>query len=432
MKIKTGNLMILLLWISVFTSSFDIFLSIDFAGLTVRLAQMVLLPVFFVVLIQALRARKVKLPYGFGALLMVFLLNTLFLSRCIAWKNGLGYECWFLMNILLVFVYVYYMENMSLNKILRWYILSFVLMAVWGLVQKLFQYAGIYLFVTQKGRINGFTFEPSYYSTYMIVGWIILAYLWEKKNYSIVTKKEMYIYIMLITLAMILSTSKIGWGVMIFWVIWRILSDCIRASYGKLRKKHVILAFMIPVLLFIFYRLILVMNTRYDILAKYLSGSGLFGSSSHSLDSRLNMLYRVIECIKESPWIGVSFGGVDPAIARYRGIEYGGNNGAAMCVSFEIILATGMIGFVFFIYYLLKLVWVFPRKYQINTQEKDILMSAVWGLVIQFLMLQINQNIMRHYFWVTVAIVTAIENNILKRIKENVNMKSHILSIEDS
>ena len=39
-------------------------------------------------------------------------------------------------------------------------------------------------------------------------------------------------------------------------------------------------------------------------------------------------------------------------------------------------------------------------------------MAFVWGLAVQFAVLQINQNILRVYFWFSIAMVMAIESRI--------------------
>jgi len=70
-------------------------------------------------------------------------------------------------------------------------------MGIIGLVQWILQFFGILFYLTQYNsmhRINGFSYEPSYYASYMLIGWIIYAYLYEKGNY-INIKKKVFIYI---------------------------------------------------------------------------------------------------------------------------------------------------------------------------------------------------------------------------------------------
>lgn len=86
---------------------------------------------------------------------------------------------------------VHFFSQEKVETVVRNYIICFFIMGIIGLIQWLLQFFDIYFFVTQISnmyRCNGFSYEPSYYSTYMIMGWTVCAYLLENNCYAVLKK----------------------------------------------------------------------------------------------------------------------------------------------------------------------------------------------------------------------------------------------------
>src|SRR5262249_40687611 len=114
-----------------------------------------------------------------------------------------------------------------------------------------------------------------------------------------------------------------------------------------------------------------------------------------------------------SPFIGYSLGGIAPAIREQKhdtairtnldAKQYEGNS-----VFIEVLAASGVIGFVPFVVYLITLL-VKPSVLALASPEpiRGVLLGLVWGLAIELVALQASQNILRPYLWFHIAIVSA-------------------------
>ena len=99
---------------------------------------------------------------------------------------------------------------------------------------------------------------------------------------------------------------------------------------------------------------------------------------------------------KESPILGYGLGGVDPMMAQHLGIRYSTEiNGLATSVAGEILVATG-IATVFILLYFCKL-----------QTPSSILRGLVIALNFELMILVFNQNILRPYLWMHLAVISA-------------------------
>ena len=71
-----------------------------------------------------------------------------------------------------------------------------------------------------------------------------------------------------------------------------------------------------------------------------------------------------------------------------------------MTVLLEILAASGVIGFILFLLYFMKTL-IKPLL-----ENNIILKALVISLIIEFILLQFNQNIQRLYFWLHIAVLS--------------------------
>lgn len=404
-------------FLAVATSSFDIFANITFLGFNFRFCQFILLPVMVLLLLNIVKAGKVEMYLGMKYLLVWFVFQILFITMSSDMVNAVAYTLWLVFDIFTVYLIGYYSDiAFTIEELIKVYLNSFFAMAVLGFVQMFLYFFGVNFFVMQKWnrylcRINGFTFEPSYYATYMLIGFVMYAYLMEKKDDNIMERKVMTIKFSVIMTAMVLSSSRMGWLMMILWLVIRCI-NWIRyeISRGFTIRKGAYLCIILGTG-FLGFILIWVFLFRDGPLSFMLNGLGLYGQPAHSVVSRASGLWKNLEVFLEHPWVGVSLGGVAPAIAQYNGIVYDNSlNGGSMILPGELLVANGIIGMVPFLLYIGSL--LIGNRWWRNEFGKypfsDVYRAAEWALMFELTILCFNQNILRMYLWIHIGILCAL------------------------
>jgi hypothetical protein len=146
-------------------------------------------------------------------------------------------------------------------------------------------------------------------------------------------------------------------------------------------------------------------------------GLPFFSKYAHSASIRLDDFMNTWHVFEQSPWAGYSLGGIAPAIAQMKG--YGSltqdvvKNTEGMCVLVEVLAASGIIGFLFFTLFLGKVLLSSKQLTRLNNQTHNSRISLylnghrllIAALIAQLILLCMNQNILRNYLWIHIAIV---------------------------
>ena len=414
-----------MIWVSILTSSFDIVLSFEVFGVTVRTTQLLAAAVIAFFAVEIACGTKPKIPVSYGYLLVVLLMNTLWLYRARSFRNALGYDLWLAFNIMEVLAFSHYLStNETLESLIRKYIYCFDVLAIIGIVQFLLQFAGIRFFVTQFGetpygvmhRTNGFSYEPSYYATYMLIGCAACLYLLEKKNSRAMDKRILYASTVLNVGALLISTSRMGWAILAAYLISRSALGLLRYVRKSTHDKaELVKLFFIPLLILVLAGTIVLGVRQGNTLAVvYTQGLGL-GGDIRSSGPRINALLDTWELFKSSPFLGFSLGGLDSEIAYRGGLAYTTelNGSFSMCVSAEALAAYGMIGAIFFFKYVYDTTIGCYRKIRmsgkIEQDLKQLIYALLLGHVLIFAALQLNQNILRQPYWAHLAVISAAQ-----------------------
>ena len=401
---KTPKIFRFCLLLSIFTTSFDIFLNIDVFGYNIRFTQLIILPVILLYCFNTIITKKIVVPVGGKWILLFAILQFIFMFRSPDLFNAIQYEYYLIFNILMVFSIAFFLNNyFSFEWLINIYIDSFFFVGGFGIVQFLLFPVGINLLVTQSwtfslARINGFSYEPSFYSTYMLMGFVICAYLVEKEEKSI---SHLPIKFFIIAASLVLSSSRMGWLMIFCWIVYRIVVF-IKASMVGVGKRKIIQFAFIMVLLLLFGGLLIYYIIKNPSKFSFLlSGLGIFGASAHSANDRINGLVTCINIFKSSPFLGYSLGGVDPIICKYKGISYlSGDNGSAMSIIGELLVSGGVVGTLIFAVYIFTLVFFESKK-----KRSELGNALVYALFFELMILCMNQNILRPYVWMHIAIL---------------------------
>ena len=392
-------------------ASDDILFVVDVFGQSLRLAQ----GFEVILIINALLDGCLhnKMPQPLSIMFVVFMLNTLFIPATPDLLKSLGYDAWFLIDLMTVWAIAYFVDRAySTEELVRWYISSFVIMAMFGIVQLLLFRFGINLLVSQtinssEGRINGLCFEPSYYSTYLLGGWsigIVMLVKGAAKQENARPLVEPW-QLAVISAALILSTSKLAWMGMLF------LLACIEGKKfvgflnGKrLTRAEITIIILMPFLLLIAFILFKVLIQNEAFVSKYFSGSGLLGTASHSYDDRMRRIKMTWQTFTNHFAIGTSFGGIDWAIDQQFHLSQ--TTGEAIGSFLEFGIAAGLIGLIAAFAFFKKLLWELPRQNNII-----IITACAAGCFMQLLFLQANQNILRVWLWAGIGVLVALLNS---------------------
>ena len=199
------------------SSSFDLALNLVIGGYSFRLFYFIVILLALPMLVQLARGRPVRVHLvGFSWFMLWFFVLTLFVGNTSLFTRNLGYMLWLVLSYTVVVTMSYYVrEGVDFRRLFYLYLLSFNVMALFGLLQFALALVGIDLFVAQwwivgkLPRINGLSYEPSYYATYMIIGWAIYFFLYVqdvKRTHHLHT----LFWLAVITAVLVLCSSRMG------------------------------------------------------------------------------------------------------------------------------------------------------------------------------------------------------------------------------
>lgn len=356
--------------------------------------------------------------YAFCTWIALTLPFSLFLERSI------GYVVWAISDALIVFVFAqYFRTQFAVLNLFRWTLIAYLAISIFGFLQFALYFRGIDLFVTEywiKGRIarvNGLSYEPSYYATYLIAGWVTCMYLFESRA-TIPSPRFQRICLIATTGALLLCSSRMGYVMMVLWLFFRVSRRPIRSVLrGAAKRTGVRIAVGAATMTVLCLLAVIRYRRRLITLAAALpflfAGLGLMGHSAQSAHTRLESFVRTWIAFAEHPLIGTGIGALPVAIASQTGHgvydlkQAKGFEG--MSIAAEVLAETGLIGASLACAAILQVV----RRYRIAKRDapewhRKILAAQAWGLVWMLMMLQMNQNFLRIYIFVDLAVLICI------------------------
>lgn len=190
----------------------------------------------------------------------------------------------------------------------------------------------------------------------------------------------------------------------ILWLLVRVLIHTLSFLSGKIKRKSITSCIVVALIGCIIILAVRYVNKKIDI-SFLLAGLGVLNDDVHSSGTRIDAMMRALSVFEYHPWIGVSLGGVDPFVAKVYGIVF--ENGMSQCVWVEVLVASGIIGMIFFVLWIFSIIKNIKKKYKENIYTTELL-AVMWGLVFECIILSFNQNILRVYFWILIGIVSAM------------------------
>lgn len=422
-RFKTLNFLFV---VSLLLASFDIALDIEIGGVSIRgaqLAQLLFVSLYFFIPNQESRNARFKAPLGFKWLLIWGGFLFIWTPHTYHMAFSIGYTLFFIFSVVIIFVAVQVYGDYPDRVVMlfRTYINSFVLIAFFGLIQFVGGLFGYDLLVTQwwrEGilpRLNGFSFEPSYYATYLIIGWGMLAWLVDRKVY-LFRGVVLHAYFAIVSLAIFLSSSRMAILIMAAYLVYYFVKEIgviifrFRLRTGFLKVLALLTVITVGVVAMI------TITVGFDSLRFLLFGTGIAGSADHSSAMRLGQFEDTIHLFLESPIVGYGLGGLWSYIAMLRGIDL--SEATGMNVTAEVLASSGVFGFVFYLLYLWQNARGSFRYLDRRKPMTDLLAAAGMGFLLLYLILQFNQSIMRVYFWNHLAVLAVLYESVRQRIAQ--------------
>jgi len=409
------------------TSSFDTFLVLT-AGGNYRFCQL-LVPILALLAALRVKLRGLLPVLGASFLLIWLAFQAIFIPVSEFWPKSAGYCLWLLLNIVMIcsFVQLFSDHFETLKILLQGYACSFGVIAAFGIIQFMLPLLGYQApFITQWwipnrfARVSGFSYEPSYFATYLIIGFIFIGSL-RRKHSKLLPRRAATVLYFSTAAGILVSSSRIGIFFLILDILITNLGVCIRSSRYLLKKSISRTEFhhLCRALLAIAALMVLsVLSFRFleenpDTALLLLNGTGISDSAAHSVLQRENAFEDTLAVFIEHPVMGQSLGGVSAAIASLHGQtirtfedskEFEGMN-----VFAEALAASGILGVIPFIAFLVVTV----RKPLTLTNlvhpfYASTLRALVRSLVFAWAVLQFNQNLLRPYLWVHIGVLATV------------------------
>ncbi|MDC0490905.1 hypothetical protein OAN81_06640 [Paracoccaceae bacterium] len=407
-----------ILFLAMLTSSFDVFLVINL-GPNFRITQLFILVLLFFVLLYD-NTRKIIPPSYFSLLFLFFLLNFIFVLNSGYLQKGIAYALWLGFNLLTLFLAssVFYISS-NYERLMKFYLLTFVIVGFFALVQFIMGFLGFGEFFLVKTwwiqnkipRINGFSYEPSFFAAFLIIGWTMITWLNFKKVF-IFTKNLQYTFTIIMMLPLVLSGSRLGIIMMALFYLYLFITILMNTmcSAKLSTKMSLFTPFFVTLLSAIVVSFIVLMTIDYRLLFMGL------GASGNSVSIRSQGFMYVINIFFENPIIGVSLGGLSYYVAKAQGLSVGSFADAKIegnGIILEIFAATGIIGGMLFTsYFCLLCVKSLKVSRRVKEREGTYIIAVLVSLITLWLILQPNQNVLRPYFWMHLGILSGLLSRI--------------------
>jgi hypothetical protein len=430
------RLAILTACIAILTSSFDIFLVIE-AGGNYRLCQ-VMVPILLALAVLSARQSGETPTLGATPLCFWLIFQVLFIPATSFWPKSLGYCLWLMLNYALLFSFVQLFSDYlpTLITILRWYVISFVVIAIFGIVQLALSLLGLgaplvtqWLVPDQMARANGFSYEPSYFATYLLIGLVFVGVL-RRAESPLLPRRVFFAVYWIIAAGIFASSSRMG---IIFFFADILLNNLtpwwtLLKNAAKLRVTPAMLKALGPSIAYLTFALLFatatatVFEENPEIALRVLAGTGLSDTAAHSVVERADEFGETLTVFLQHPIVGRSLGGMSAAIAENRGETIHSFEDAktveGMSVFAEALAASGVIGFIPFVWFVvvtiqkpLALARTAPPFYA------ALLRGLVRSLIFAWGILQFNQNVLRPYLWTHLAILATMYAATLRAVR---------------
>lgn len=297
-------------------------------------------------------------------------------------KSSLMYLFWVLFNFLFIITPIINYIDYDEKTVWKYYIYSFRIVGLLTIIHALLLLMGIEIPMFLNNitlgipRPSAWFYEVSYSATYMLLYFGISIFLYEN-----LSKKEYRFDLFFSIFIIALTTSTTGYiGIFLGFLIGLFLIQS-KDIFYKL-KIFFNIVFIIGIILLIFY----LFNPN---IIKFFIGRIFTSGIAAASGERVSGWKYAFELFIEHPFLGIGAG----AYETYYGFT-------ATNVTLEILSTLGLFGFSMFVLFFIYLFFAINKK-----NQTKILKSLLFSLFLFLVMLQANQNYMRMYMWLHIALI---------------------------
>ncbi|RYG33024.1 MAG: O-antigen ligase domain-containing protein [Burkholderiales bacterium] len=399
-------------------------------GFTFRLSQLAILGAAVLCAIASVD-RPFRLFAGWQWLAGFVFWLVLTMPLSLYFERTLGYVAWALNDLLIVVVFRQcFTTDFDTERLLRWYIASFAFIACLGLAQFALGIIGIDILIQQwwfpdvLPRINGLSYEPSYFATYLMMGWVGAAYLLER-GIAAPSRRLQWFTLGVTTLALVLCASRLGWVFMVLWLGFRgMLQAAVSLRRGvitrtqlRLLSTGMVLLLGLAAVIFRFRDLVGEVLSKASFL---LAGIGFLSETSHSSETRASALEQTWQAFINHPWIGTGIGALPVDIAHQQGAGVTSLDDAkvyeGLSITAEILASTGLVGGALLAGFAVSVIIAYARaRPALNRARAEACAAVGWGILWLVLMLQFSPTFLRIYLFFAIAVVVCAISSPVRR-----------------
>ena len=422
-----------LMVVALFTASCDLILVLRVAG-TLRLANLIMMVLLIAAAGRVIQRQAILWPRAGGMLALWCVLQGVLIARSDIPAISLNIYTLLLLTVAGIFaVLQLYGRSGLVEPLMRAYLGSYVFVACFGLFQFVTPALHLGTYLVQAWivhglipRINGFNYEPSYFATYLVMGWIMLIDL-RVRNARMTAGRRWKVFTVLVTLVFFLSSSRTAWVFLLVEGVARAVPPLlrrVRRQVERLRRGRLIVS--LPRAKWVVGAAFVLVGfaAAYSGVNRLvnplilLSGTGLGGTSSQTVTDRLESYRDTFEVFREHPLLGLGLGGTGGRVAQLQGAQVSDMADYRIHQPFpvplDVLASSGLLGVIPF-------AWFF---WAITVGERDLLRRyagderAKWlhalirAMIYEWLILVVDQNLLRVYFWFHVTMLVVIGYNL--------------------
>lgn len=407
----------------ILTLSFDTFLTVEVMGvMTVRIAQLLAFTLVLILVFEKfLRGKLAMRIYSPVSLpLFLFCVWAFFsISKSAFLLKSTAYALWTMSNFVFFFLLpIEFLQDEPKKTVaaIKMYLFSFMFMGLLGIYQFISLRSDFPITIKAHSWIGSeipracvFSYEPSYYVTYMILG-ITLSSILFFSGVKKIGKLNTGITAMVGCLAVILSTATTGLVALLllvgscFYYVFRhnFLSLVL---LGKIRKSCLRFGLVLLSICSFFF---IIGFLYWDYISYF--WLRFFYDPIGAGGGRWNRIIQTLQVFKENVLMGVGIGGFGAYVTSgSSGIDMWDRT--ACGVGPEILAEMGIIGFLIWLWIILVYIKSILRlisKEAVPIFWRRVLQGMLAAFILEVVLLQINQNFLRLYVWFHLGLSMAI------------------------
>ncbi len=388
-KIKNATIYDALMFFSILFSGTDVWaLNV---GVNIRYIQIIYVLVFAIYIFKYVPRVKLRVAYLLWPLLLFVLsgfLSTLFAIDRI---QSAKYLIWIFYTVLILIPMFYlYVSRVGVEKlevILKAVVVTLFIFIIIQLILDMILKIELPFLSSQHfegiTRVAIWFYEPSYLATFMAIFVGYFAY-----RVFINNKLDLIKYLVLSVLSMMATTSTTGFLAIAFLFVLIALAKVLAVK--DVREKLIVLGIALIVLILGITIMALTLKNVFDKFVMRIFSQGISTASGDRMSDYGNQF----NAFKSSPIFGV---GLD-----CYGVFMGDSSLVASNISLELLACMGIFGFIaFYLIFAFLFYEVFMSGRKTYYHLSKVLVFSTLFLVV---VLQANQNFMRLYLWMMVAL----------------------------